>query len=283
MPAPLVLEGRTLARRIRERIRDEVKELAARGGTPALAAILVGEDPASEIYVQRKVEACREAGIDSREINLESDTHEDRLREVVRELGANDSIDGILVQLPLPPQILTSRILEEIPPGKDVDGFHPMNVGRAATGTGGFLPCTPKGILALLDHNNIGVHGAEVVVVGASNLVGRPMAHLLAVLGATVTVCQKETRDLAFHTKRAEVLIVAAGVAGLIRPEMISEGVVLVDVGVNRVAGKITGDIDPACYEKARAFTPVPGGIGPMTVAMLLQNTLEAARTRRGL
>lgn len=282
---PEVLDGKVFAARVRARLAQEAArdlESRALARPPALAAVLVGDDPASEVYVRGKVKACREAGFASREVRLCASTSEAELRRAVEKVGADDAVDGVLVQLPLPASHAAHRILESIPVAKDVDGFHPMNVGRAATGTGGFLPCTPKGILALLAEHRIDVRGAEVVVVGASNIVGRPMAHLLAVLGATVTVCQKETRDLAAHTRRAEILIVAAGVPGLVRPGMTRDGAVLVDVGVNRVGGGIIGDIDPACWPASRAYTPVPGGIGPMTVAMLLSNTLDAARARRG-
>lgn len=278
---PIRLDGRAVAARIRGELKKDAAALAGKKIRPGLAAILLGNDPASEVYVRRKVEACREIGIDSREHRLPGDASEERLLDLIAELAEDDAVDGILVQLPLPSRIRTVPVIEAIPPEKDVDGFHPTNVGRAATGTGGFLPCTPRGLFALLSAYDISVEGMEAVVVGASNLVGRPTAHLLTVKGATVTICQERTRDLAAHTRRAELLVVAAGSPRLIRPEMTCDGAILVDVGINRVGGKLVGDIDPACFAKSRAYAPVPGGVGPMTVAMLCANTLEAARRRR--
>lgn len=280
----MILDGNAVANRLKKEIRSRVGALARRGIVPGLTAIRVGDDPASELYVSRKIMACEEVGMTSRSLVLPASIEEAKLLDVIRSENENPATSGILVQLPLPSTIDTQSVIESLLPAKDVDGFHPFNVGRVATGVGGFAPCTPKGILALLDDHGIDCRGKDVVIVGASTLVGRPLTGLLLNRSATVTICHVETRDLAAHTRRAEVLVVSVGRTGLITKEMVSKGVVAVDVGINRVLDnksrrgfRVVGDLAPSVKDVAYAYTPVPGGIGPMTVAMLLENTVLAA------
>ena len=278
------LDGARVAREVLGELTRRVARLAEKGVTPGLVAIRVGDDPASELYVERKMMACAEVGIRSRTVVLPGAAGLDDLQEVIERESGNPATSGILVQLPLPAGIETQTVLETIAPAKDIDGFHPYNVGRVATGVGGFAPCTPLGILRLLDHYGIDVRGRDVVVVGASRIVGRPLADLLITRMATVTVCHVETKDLAAHTRRAEILIVGVGRANLVGREMVSRNVVLIDVGINRTPDpsmprgfRIHGDIASNARELAFAWTPVPGGVGPMTVAMLMENTILAA------
>lgn len=282
------LDGELLSKKISNEIKKKVSELKDSGITPGLTAICIGKDPASELYVGRKIRACEEVGIKSKNIVLPETTSEIELLEIIRSENENQETHGILVQLPLPAAIDTQSIIEAIAPSKDVDGFHPFNVGRVAAGVGGFPPCTPKGIIRLLDEYGIDVKGKETVVVGASSIVGRPAAQLLLTRMATVTVCHIATKNLASHTKKAEILVVAVGRPNLITKDMITAGVILVDVGVNRVVDvnnprgfRVVGDISSLCRDMAYAWTPVPGGIGPMTVAMLLENTVIAAAAIR--
>jgi methylenetetrahydrofolate dehydrogenase (NADP+)/methenyltetrahydrofolate cyclohydrolase len=278
------LDGALVAREAMRDLKRRVTRLAARGVIPGLVAIRVGDDASSELYVERKMMASAEIGITSRAVVLPVAAGLADLVEVIERENQNPATSGILVQLPLPAGIETQTVIEAIAPAKDVDGFHPFNVGRVATGVGGFAPCTPLGVLRLLDHYGIDVRGREAVVVGASRIVGRPVADLLIARMATVTVCHIETRDLAVHTRRAEILVVAAGRPNLIGREMVGRNAILVDVGINRVADasiprgfRIQGDIAPTAREGAFAWTPVPGGVGPMTVAMLMENTVLAA------
>lgn len=278
------LDGTEVSARIRKDLLSRRARLERAGISASLTAIRVGHDPASELYVSKKIKACEEVGIGSRSIVLAEDVGEKELHAAIEDANGDPEVSGILVQLPLPSAIDTQRIIEAIDPAKDVDGFHPFNVGRVATGVGGFAPCTPKGVMKLLEENGIPCLGREVVVVGASNIVGRPLAQLMLAKEATVTVCHAATRDLTAHTRRAEILCVGAGKPGLITPDMVSKGVVLVDVGINRVADsrskrgyRVEGDISAAAREKSFAYTPVPGGVGPMTVTMLIENTLIAA------
>lgn len=275
----ILLEGKKLAEKIKEDIKKQVEKITAEGlRPPKLAVILVGDNPASQIYVNKKIKDCKEVGIESVAHFLPSDITQLELEELIGYLNGDDEIDGILVQLPLPPHINTLEVIEYINPKKDVDGFHPENVGKLATGRkDGILPCTPYGIIKLLQEYNIDHTGKDVVVVGASNIVGKPMAMLfLQDEKATVTICHKNTKDLKSHTLKADILVVATGVPQLIKADMVKEGAVVVDVGINRVDGKIVGDTDfENLKDKVYAITPVPGGVGPMTVAMLLQNTLE--------
>ena len=275
-----ILDGKVLSEILRARYRDEAAALVARGVQPGLAVVLVGDDPASQVYVRNKVNACRAAGIHSDHTRLPADVDTARVIAEVERLNRDPAIHGILVQLPLPRQIDEAAVLAAVAAEKDVDGFHVANVGALALGAPRFVPCTPKGVMALLAHAGIDLNGAEAVVVGRSNIVGKPMAQLLLAANATVTVCHSRTRDLAFHTRRADVLVAAIGRPKQITGDMIKPGAVVVDVGINRLAdGTLCGDVD---FASARAvaswITPVPGGVGPMTIAMLLANTLDAAR-----
>lgn len=278
MPAKLI-DGAALARSIRQECAASARALADAGRQPALAVILVGDSPASAVYVRHKVNDCREVGIRSVLDHLPASTTEGALLARIRELNADPTIDGILVQLPLPPQISDERVIATIAPEKDVDGFHVANAGALMTGTRGFLPCTPHGVMRLLEAAGTPVAGAEAVVVGRSNIVGKPQAMLLLQASATVTICHSRTRDLAAHTRRADILVVAAGRARMITADMVKPGATVIDVGMNRDAdGRLCGDVDfEDVSAVAGAITPVPGGVGPMTRAMLLVNTLEAA------
>jgi methylenetetrahydrofolate dehydrogenase (NADP+)/methenyltetrahydrofolate cyclohydrolase len=282
---PLILDGKAVAARVESGVATAVADLRARGVIPTLAVVLVGEDPASRVYVGRKRAACRAAGIEARDHQFPTGLDQPALLRLVRELNADPAVHGILVQLPLPAGVDEDAVIEAIDPAKDVDGFHPANLGRLMVGAPGPLPCTPAGILEILDHHGIDLKGAEAVVVGRSRIVGKPMAHLLLQRHATVTVCHTRTRDLAAHTRRAEVLVVAAGRPGVVTGDMVRDGAVVIDVGTNRGAdGRLVGDVDFAgASQRARAITPVPGGVGPMTVAMLMRNTAAAARRQAGL
>lgn len=281
-----IIDGKALAARVREGISVEVAELASHGITPGLAAVLVGDDPASAVYVGMKHRASEAVGIHSRQVELPADTDQDELERVVADLNTDDDIDGILVQLPLPDHLDPRRIQELIDPDKDVDALNPYTAGRLAIGDPTFLSCTPYGVLLLLDEAGVDTTGARVTIVGRSNLVGRPLANMLTLKGrdATVTIAHSRTRDLAAVCRDADVVVAAAGRPGLVTADMVGEGAVVIDVGTNRTDdGKLVGDVDvEAVAEVAGAITPVPGGVGPMTVTMLLQNTLEAARRRRG-
>ncbi len=281
---PLLLDGRPVAARVQAEVASGVAELRARGVTPTLAVVLVGRDPASEVYVGRKRKACVEAGIVARDRLFPDGLDEAGLLAVVRELDADPGVHGILVQLPLPGGLDEDRVIGALDPAKDVDGLHPENLGRLLAGRPAVVPCTPAGVLEILDHYGIELKGAEAVVVGRSRLVGKPLSQLLLGRHATVTVCHTRTRDLAAHTRRAEVLVVAAGRPGVVTGEMVRPDAVVIDVGVNRLAdGKLAGDVDFATVApRVRAITPVPGGVGPLTVAMLLRNTLAAARRAAG-
>lgn len=275
-----LLDGKSLAASIRRAVRERVAARIAGGRrTPGLAVVLVGDDPASEVYVRNKRRACEEAGLASRVHRLPADTSQAALLERVDGLNADPAIDGILVQLPLPPQIDSAAILERIHPDKDVDGFHPCNVGRLALRVPRLRPCTPRGVMLLLDHSGERYKGRHAVVVGASNIVGRPMTLELLLAGATVTTCHRFTRDLEDHVARADILVVAVGRPGLVPGTWIKPGATVIDVGMNRAPdGRLTGDVEfEGARARARWITPVPGGVGPMTVAVLLQNTLEAA------
>jgi len=283
-----ILDGKALAQEVRARIADDVAALRAdHGVTPGLAAVLVGDDPASKVYVGMKHRATESAGMISRQVLLPADTDQDDLEGIVRTLNADDAIDGILVQLPLPGQLDPRPIQELIDPAKDIDALNPYTAGRLMIGDPTFLSCTPYGVLKILEHAEVAIAGARVVIVGRSNLVGRPLSVMLTLKGrdATVTLAHSRTRDLAAVCRSADVIVAAAGRRGLITADMVRPGAVVVDVGTNRTdEGKLVGDVDfDAVAEVAGAITPVPGGVGPMTVTMLLQNTLEAARVRRGL
>lgn len=273
-----ILDGAQLAKDMRAAIAGQVAALTARGHKPGLAVVLVGEDPASQVYVRNKVSACQQAGFHSEMHRLPASTTEAQLLDLVRQLNAKPDVHGILVQLPLPAHMDSHRVIETIAPEKDVDGFHISNAGLLMTGTPLFRPCTPYGVMKLLEKSGVSLRGAEAVVIGASNIVGKPQAMLLLQAGATVTLCNSKTKDLAAHCRRADILVVAVGRPRMITGDMIKPGAVVIDVGINRLPdGKLCGDVDfDSAREVAGWITPVPGGVGPMTITMLLQNTLEA-------
>jgi methylenetetrahydrofolate dehydrogenase (NADP+)/methenyltetrahydrofolate cyclohydrolase len=276
--AATLMDGRALAAKVRAAVREEVAKL----GGLRLATVLVGDDPASHLYISRKHEAAQEVGIEPLDHRLPADTSEDELLDLLRELNDDDEVDGILPQLPLPEGIDEARAIRAVDPVKDVDGFHPLNAGQLYLGRPTLVPATPRGVLALLEEYAIPLDGARAVVIGRSQIVGKPVAHLLLQANATVTICHSHTDDLARQTLDADVLVVAAGVAGIVDPEMVKLGAAVVDVGQNRTEAGLVGDVDPGVAERAGYLTPVPGGVGPMTIAMLLRNTVLAARYRRG-
>jgi methylenetetrahydrofolate dehydrogenase (NADP+)/methenyltetrahydrofolate cyclohydrolase len=281
-----IIDGKAVARKLRGEYAQRVAQLKAeRGVTPGIAVILVGDNPASQVYVRNKVTACGEAGIHSELYNLPAATPEAELMARIDALNADPKVHGILVQLPLPPQIDVAHVLERIAPEKDVDGFHLYNVGGLITGNTVFPPCTPYGVQKLLEHEQVPIAGQNVVVVGASNIVGKPMALMLMQQDATVCICHKLTRDLGQFTLLADILVVAAGVPGLIVPQMVKTGAVVIDVGINRLPdGRLVGDVDfEGVRKKASLISPVPGGVGPMTITMLLHNTIVSAERSVGL
>lgn len=275
-----IIDGKAIAAEIREQVRQSVLNRTENGQqAPGLAVVLVGESPASQVYVRKKREACAEAGVTSKAFDLPDNTSQDELLDLIKQLNNDNEIDGILIQLPLPEHIDTTTVLEAINPDKDVDGFHPYNIGRLAQRIPSLRPCTPYGVIHMLNTIGETYKGRNAVIVGASNIVGRPMGLELLLAGATVTTCHRFTSDLAEHVGRADILVVAVGKPGIVKGEWVKPGATVIDVGINRTAdGKLTGDVDfEAAAEKAAYITPVPGGVGPMTVAMLLRNTLEAA------
>lgn len=274
-----IIDGKALSAEIKDQVAGRVRLLKQRGITPGLAVVLVGENAASQVYVRNKALACEKAGLLSRVIHLPADSSEEHLLDIVHKLNSDVAIHGILVQLPLPAHMRSSKVIEAIAVAKDVDGFHVLNAGLLMTGQPLVRPCTPYGIMKMLEAQNVPVRGAEAVVVGASNIVGKPVALLLLAAGATVTLCNSKTRDLKAQTLRADILVVATGRAEMVTGDMIKPGAVVIDVGVNRKAdGSLTGDVEFHSAQKvASAITPVPGGVGPMTIAMLLVNTVEAA------
>ena len=272
------MDGKVLAAKLREQVAEDVK---AFGRPVCLATILVGDDPASHVYVGSKHKASREAGIDSRDHRFPGDTPEGEILELIAELNADEAVDGILVQLPLPEHMDEATVLRSVDPSKDVDGFHLLNAGRLYLGEPFLVPATPLGIMAMLDEYDVDLKGADAVVIGRSTIVGKPMAMMLLAEHATVTICHSRTADLAEHTRRADVLVAAVGIPGLVTPDMVKPGATVVDVAMNRTEAGLVGDVDPAVAEVAERMTPVPGGVGPMTIAMLLRNTLTAAQHRR--
>lgn len=280
-----IIDGKAIAMEIRRKVRDRVAQRLAQGlRAPGLAVILIGNDPASEVYVANKRRACEEAGIVSRAYDLDEDITQEALLAIIDELNQDDTIDGILVQLPLPRHIDTETIIERIRPDKDVDGFHPYNIGRLALRIPVLRSCTPRGIMTLLGHTGEELRGLDAVVVGASNHVGRPMNFELLLAGCTITTCHRFTRDLAAHVAAADILVVAVGKPELVRGEWVKPGATVIDVGINRQPdGRLVGDVEFApAAERAAWITPVPGGVGPMTVATLLENTLHAAEALHG-
>jgi methylenetetrahydrofolate dehydrogenase (NADP+)/methenyltetrahydrofolate cyclohydrolase len=278
--AATIMDGRALAERIRAEVAEEVAGL---DDSPGLATVLVGDDPASDIYIRSKQKAAREAAIDARDYRLPKDASEEDVLGLVEELNADDEVDAILVQLPLPGSIDENRVIRAVEPIKDVDGFHPYNAGQLYLGEPTHVPATPLGILALLDEYEVELEGASAVVIGRSEIVGKPVAHLLLQRNATVTICHSRTVDLEARARAADVLVVAAGRRGLVPADAVKEGAAVVDVGITRTESGIVGDVDPAAADRAGLMTPVPGGVGPMTVAMLLRSTVRAARYRRNL
>lgn len=274
-----ILSGKTVSQRIKDELKKEVAELKEKNINPGLAVIIVGDDPASRVYVNNKKKACDEIGIYSEEYALPEETSEEELLALIRKLNGKKEINGILVQLPVPKQINEETIINAIEPKKDVDAFHPVNVGKIMVGNFDFVPCTPAGVMELIDESGIDVAGKECVVVGRSNIVGKPQAMLLLHKNGTVTICHSKTKNLKEKTKQADILIAAVGKPNFITGDMIKEGAVVIDVGINRIAEKkLVGDVDFESAEKvAGAITPVPGGVGPMTIAMLMKNTVKAA------
>ena len=274
----VLIDGKKVSGEIRNRLAEEAQELKKKTGkTPGLATVLVGDDPASAVYVRNKNKVCGELGFQSFEQKLSADTSEEKLLQLVGELNSNKDVHGILVQLPLPDQIDSEKILQAINPKKDVDGFHPVNVGKLVVGNALLTPCTPTGIIALLDRYDIEISGKHAVIIGRSNIVGKPVSMLLLHRNATITICHSRTQNLEEVTRSADILVAAVGRANFVTDEMVSEGTVVIDVGINRVDGKLTGDVDfEPVSKKASHITPVPGGVGPMTIALLMENTLKA-------
>ena len=301
-----VLDGAAISASIKQEVAEEVRTLAAKGIRPGLAAVLVGRVPASEIYVHSKVQTCADLGLVSDLITPPDTVTTEEMLDLVAALNARDDIDGILIQLPLPKQVDAKVLLDAIDPAKDVDGFHPVNAGRLQAGRPALAPCTPAGVIEILKRSRIPISGAHAVVVGRSDIVGKPAAMLLLHENATVTICHSKTRDLPAITRQADILVAAVGRPGFITPEMVKPGATIIDVGINRLTTRedfdrffagdakreaafakrgstIVGDVHPKAFELASAYTPVPGGVGPLTIAMLMANTVRAAKMRRGL
>jgi methylenetetrahydrofolate dehydrogenase (NADP+)/methenyltetrahydrofolate cyclohydrolase len=272
------MRGKPLAERIRAEVAEEVRSL----GHVGLVTVLVGDDPASDVYIRLKHKAAVEAGFDATDLRLPADTTEDDMLGRIAELNASSDVDAILVQLPLPGQIDEAKVIRAVAPAKDVDGFHPLNAGELYLGRPAIVAATPRGVMALLEEHRVSLDGARAVVIGRSAIVGKPLAHLLLQSNATVTLCHSHTLDLARHTLDADVLVAAVGVPALVSPDMVKERAVVVDVGMNRTDAGLVGDVDPGALEIASAMTPVPGGVGPMTIACLLENAVLCARYRRG-
>ncbi len=280
-----LIDGKAISAKCKGETAEEIKALTADGRrAPCLAVILVGNDPASQVYVRNKKKACEAVGITSLEYLLDGNESEEKLLELIDFLNKDENVDGILVQMPVPKHIDPDKVIDAISPDKDVDAFHAYNVGKLFTGAPRFQPCTPAGVMRLLKEYNVDVAGKNCVVVGRSNIVGKPMGSLLLGENGTVTICHSRTKDLAAFTKNADILIAAVGRPHMITADMVKEGAVLIDVGINRVEDKLLGDIDfDACKDKASYITPVPGGVGPMTIAILMQNTLTSYKMRFGL
>ena len=280
-----IIDGKKISQEIKDELREKMAELKQKGESRCLAVIQVGDDPASSVYVNNKKKACEYIGIDSESYHLPEKTTEKEMLELIDGLNRKPEVNGILVQLPLPKQIDEDKILLAISPEKDVDGFHPVNVGNLSIGRPGFVSCTPAGVIQLLKRAGIEIEGKECVVLGRSNIVGKPMAMLLLHKNGTVTICHSKTKNLAEVCRRADILVAAVGRANFVTADMIKEGAIVIDVGMNRLEnGKLCGDVNFAeCFEKAGYITPVPGGVGPMTIAMLMRNTLTSAKLKAGL
>jgi methylenetetrahydrofolate dehydrogenase (NADP+)/methenyltetrahydrofolate cyclohydrolase len=273
-----LIKGKPIADRIRAQVAEDVAAI----GHIGLVTVLVGDDPASDVYIRLKHKAAVAAGIDATDLRLPEETSEAELLTKVEELDADPGVDAILVQLPLPRQIDEAKVIRALAPAKDVDGFHPVNAGQLYLGEPTLVPATPRGVMAMLAEHEIELSGARAVVIGRSSIVGKPMAHLLLQQNATVTICHSRTKDLERHTLEADVLVAAVGVPGMVTPDMVKRGGVVIDVGINRSGDGIVGDVDPGAAEVAGYLTPVPGGVGPMTIACLLENAIRCARYRRG-
>jgi methylenetetrahydrofolate dehydrogenase (NADP+)/methenyltetrahydrofolate cyclohydrolase len=303
---PRILDGAAIAAQIKQEVAEEVKRLAAQGVRPGLAAVLVGHVPASEIYVRSKVQTCAELGLYSDLITPPDTVTTEDMLDLIHALNDRDDIDGILVQLPLPKQVDAKALLDAVSPAKDVDGFHPINAGRLQAGRPALAPCTPAGVIEILKRSSIPISGQNAVIVGRSDIVGKPAAMLLLHENATITICHSKTRDLGAVTAQADILVAAIGRPGFITPEMVKPGATIIDVGINRIDNRqdfdrffkgnekreaafakrgsvIVGDVHPAAFERSSAYTPVPGGVGLLTIAMLMSNTVRAAKMRRGL
>lgn len=282
---PKIIDGKVISAAAKDAVREEVAELKEKGIETCLAVIIVGDDPASKIYVANKEKACEYTGIRSEKYALPADTTMEQLLSLIERLNADPAVNGILCQLPLPRGLDEQKVIDAISPEKDVDAFHPVNVGKIMTGNFDFLPCTPAGIMEMLRYEGIDVEGKQCVVIGRSNIVGKPMSMLLLHKNATVTICHSRTRDLPSVTRTADVLVSAVGRANFVTPDMVKEGAVVIDVGMNRDAnGKLCGDVDYAAVSPlASAITPVPGGVGPMTIAMLMKNTLTAVKKQNNV
>jgi methylenetetrahydrofolate dehydrogenase (NADP+) / methenyltetrahydrofolate cyclohydrolase len=303
---PKILDGAAIAAQIKQEVKEEVEELSRRGVRPGLAAVLVGHVPASEIYVRSKVQACEELGLYSDLITPDESVTTEEMLDLISALNAREDVDGILVQLPLPKQVDAKVLLDAVDPAKDVDGFHPVNAGRLQAGRPALAPCTPAGVIEILKRSGVPMAGANAVVVGRSDIVGKPAAMLLLHENATVTICHSKTRDLGAVTREADILVAAIGRPGFVTPEMVKPGATVIDVGINRIMDRaefekffagnakreaafqkrgsvVIGDVHPAAFEIAGAYTPVPGGVGLLTIAMLMKNTVRAAKMRRGL
>lgn len=280
-----IIDGKAVSAKVKEQVRKEAEVLKQKGIEIGLAVVIVGDNPASRVYVNNKKKACAEVGFTSYEYALPEETTEAELLELVEKLNNDDRVNGILVQLPLPKQINENAIINAIRPDKDVDAFHPENVGHIMIGDFSFLPCTPAGVMELIAETGVDVCGKNCVVIGRSNIVGKPMAMLLLHKNGTVTICHSRTKNLAEICSKADILVAAVGKAGFVTPDMVKEGSVVIDVGMNRNAeGKLCGDVDyAACFDKAGYITPVPGGVGPMTIAMLMRNTLTAAKIKNNI
>jgi methylenetetrahydrofolate dehydrogenase (NADP+)/methenyltetrahydrofolate cyclohydrolase len=276
--AAIPMKGKPLAERIRAEVAEEVRAI----GHIGLVTVLVGDDPASEVYIRLKHKAAVEAGFDATDLRLPTETTQQELLDKLAELNASDEVDAILVQLPLPGHLDEEQVIRAVSPAKDVDGFHPMNAGELYLGRPAIVSATPRGVMALLEEHQVELDGARAVVIGRSDIVGKPLSHLLQQANATVTLCHSHTRDLPRHTLDADLLVAAVGVPALVTPDMVKTGAVIVDVGMNRTEAGLVGDVDPGAAELASAMTPVPGGVGPMTIACLLQNAVRCARYRRG-
>jgi methylenetetrahydrofolate dehydrogenase (NADP+)/methenyltetrahydrofolate cyclohydrolase len=280
----VIIDGKSLAQKIREGLKKDVEALKSRGIKPSLSVLLIGDNPASEVYVRNKKKAAEELGIESRVYKFEKEVSEEKVLSLLQELNNDSGVHGILIQLPLPSHLREEKLLSMIDPEKDVDGFHPENMGLLLKGTPRFEPCTPLGVMTMLEHYNIKIEGMDAVVVGRSNIVGKPVAIMLMKRNATVTICHTKTRNLPAKVSSADILVVAAGKPKAIKGEWIKEGAVVIDVGINRLEnGKLCGDVDFESAERRAGYiTPVPGGVGPMTIAMLLSNTVRAAKLQGG-